>query len=152
MLENLMGIDDPMHSQNKNVNVKVRTEGRISGYFCSDTVFNLSHRVLTETEIKILKERLGLCAYSKENNEPELRKDFFEFCWLMRNKWYFRNAPTPQFSEVPCCKTKSSWRPPNTHPALEIFLIKVEKNLFDICKKQQTYSNFINEEWKAIVL
>ena len=62
----------------------------------------------------------------------------------MRNKWYFRNEPTPQFSEVP------SWRPPNGHPALEIFLSKVEKDLFDICKKQRTYSNFNSEEWKAM--
>ena len=68
----------------------------------------------------------------------------------MRKKRYFRNERTPQFSEVPCCKTKSSWRFPNGHPALEIFLSKVEKDLFDICKKQKTYSNFNNEEWKAV--
>ena len=46
--------------------------------------------------------------------------------------------------------TKSLWRPPNGHPALEIFLSKVEKDLFDICKKYQTYSNFNSEEWKAM--
>ena len=49
-----MDIDDPLHSQNKNINVKVTAEGEISGYFCSDTVFNLSNRVLTGTEIKVL--------------------------------------------------------------------------------------------------
>ena len=42
------------------------------------------------------------------------------------------------------------WRPANGHPALEIFLSKVERDLFDICKKQQTYSNFNSEEWKAM--
>ena len=68
----------------------------------------------------------------------------------MRNEWYFRNEPTLQFSEVSCFKTKSSWRPPNGHPALEIFLSKVAKDLFDICKKQQTYSNFNSEEWKLM--
>ena len=150
VLENLMDIDDPLHPQNKNINFKVTTEGRISGYFCSDTVFNLSHRVLTETEIKVLEKGLDYVPIQKKINEPELRKDFSEFCRRMRNKWYFRNEPTPQFSEVPCCSTKSSWRPPNGHPALEIFLSKVEKDLFDICKKQQTYSNFNSEEWKAM--
>ena len=40
VLENLMDIDDPLHSQNKNISVKETTEGRISGYFCSDTAFN----------------------------------------------------------------------------------------------------------------
>ena len=86
VLENLMGIDDPLHSQNKNINVKVTTEGRISGYFCSDTVFNLSHRVLTETEIKVLEKGLDYAPIQKKINEPELRKDFSEFCRRMRNK------------------------------------------------------------------
>ena len=83
-------------------------------------------------------------------NEPELRKDFFEFCRRTTNKWYFRNEPTPQFSEVPCFKITFLWRPPNGHPALEIFLSKVEKDLFDICKKQRTYTNFNSEEWKVM--
>ena len=112
---------------------KVTIEGRISGCFYSDNVFNLSHRVLTETEIKVLEKGWDYAPIQKKINEPEFRKDFSEFCWRMRNKWYFRNEPTPQFSEVPCFKTKSSWRLPNDHPALEIFL-------FDICTKQQTYS------------
>ena len=49
VLADLMDIDDPLHSQNKNMNFKVTSEGRISDYFCSDAVFNLSHRVLTKT-------------------------------------------------------------------------------------------------------
>ena len=68
----------------------------------------------------------------------------------MRNKWYFWNDSTPPFNEVPFCKTNSLWRPPNGHPALEIFLSKVEKDLSDFCKKQQTYLNFNSEECKAM--
>ena len=41
VLEELMEIDDPLHSQNKNINVMVTSEGRILDFFCSDTVFNL---------------------------------------------------------------------------------------------------------------
>ena len=118
--------------------------------FLQTLLFNLSHRVLTKTEIKVLGKGLEYAPIQKKINESELRKDFSEFCRRMRNKWYFRNEPTPQFSEVPRFKTKSSWRPPNGHPALEIFLSKVEKDLFDICKKQRTYSNFNSEEWKAM--
>ena len=36
-------------------------ENRLCGYFCSETIFSLSHQVLTI-------------------NEPELRRDFNEFC------------------------------------------------------------------------
>ena len=65
------------------------TEGRVSGSFCSDTVFKLSHRVLTETEIKVLEKGLDYVPIEKKINEPELRKDFSEFCRRMRNKCYF---------------------------------------------------------------
>ena len=64
----------------------------------------------------------------------------------MKSKQYYRNEPTVQFSQVPCLKTKSSGKPPNDHQILEIFLRKLENVLFDIYKKQQTYSNFNGEE------
>ena len=141
-------IDDPLHWQNKNINVKVTSEDRISRYFCSDVVFNLSHRLLTEAEINVPEKGLDYAPIQKKINEPEISKDFSEFYRRMRNKWYFWKEPTPQFSEVPCFETKSSWRPPNRHPALEIFSSKEEKDLFDIHKKQQICSNFNSEEWK----
>ena len=69
-----MDLNDPLYLQNKNISAKVSSEGRISGYFCSDTVFNLSHRVLTETEIKVLEKGLDYVLIQKKINEPELRK------------------------------------------------------------------------------
>ena len=51
---------------------------------------------------------------------------------------------------VPYFKTKFSWKPPNGYPILEIFLRIVEKDLFDICKKQQGHSKFNSEKWKAM--
>ena len=36
----------------------LKNEGRISGVFCSKTVFNLNHKILTETEIKVLEKEL----------------------------------------------------------------------------------------------
>ena len=77
VLEDLVGIYDPLYSQNKYI--KVASEVRISGYFCSDTVFNLSHRVLTETETKVLEKGLDYAPIQKEINELELRKVFLSF-------------------------------------------------------------------------
>ena len=71
--EGLVSIPDPLHAQNKYL--KITSEGRISGYFCSDTVFNLSHR----TETEVLKKSLDCAPIQKEINKPELRKDFSEF-------------------------------------------------------------------------
>ena len=53
---------------------------RLKGYFCSDTVFNLSGRVLFESEIRVLEKGLDFAPFQRMVNEPELRKDFEEFC------------------------------------------------------------------------
>ena len=47
---------------------------RISGYFCSHTVFNLSKKVLTDIEIKVLEKGLDYAPIQNKINEPELRK------------------------------------------------------------------------------
>ena len=49
---------------------------RVSGYFCSDTVFNLSQRVLSEDELKVFQKGLYFAPIQNNVNEPELRKDF----------------------------------------------------------------------------
>ena len=93
---------------------------RIGGYFCSDTVFNLSS-VLTDTEINILEKGLDFAPIQNKINQPELRKDFEEFCRRMRIKWYFRNEISENFSEKPAFTPKSKWKPPKGHPSLEVF-------------------------------
>ena len=35
------------------------SNGRQQGYFCTDVVFNLSHKVLTDLEISVLGKGLG---------------------------------------------------------------------------------------------
>ena len=46
---------------------------RLNGYFCSDTVFNLSGRFLSESEIKVLEKGLDFAPFQRKVNEPELR-------------------------------------------------------------------------------
>ena len=76
-------------------------EGRLIGVFCSKTVFNLSYKILTETEIKILEKGLDFAPVQRTLNEPELRKNFEEFCRRMRCKWHFCNEASETFSEMP---------------------------------------------------
>ena len=140
-------MNDSLDSSNK---VSVTSEGRLSGYFFSETVFNLSRKVLTETEIKILEKGLHFAPIQRKINEPELRSDFEEFCRRVRVKWHFRNEPSPDFSNIPYVKSKSKWNPPKGHPAIEIFLSKVENDLFKVVDKELGYSNFTSEEWKAL--
>ena len=35
------------------------------GYFCSDTIFNLSHKVLSDSEIKVLEHELDFAPIQK---------------------------------------------------------------------------------------
>ena len=55
-------------------------------HFCSDIIFNLSNRVLSDAEIKIIEKSLDIAPIQKKINELELRKDFEEFCRRMRIK------------------------------------------------------------------
>ena len=48
-----------MNRENTPEGVKVLENGRLKGYFASDTVFNLSHKVLSDCEISILSKGLG---------------------------------------------------------------------------------------------
>ena len=50
-------------------------DSRMEGYFFSDTVFNLSNKVLTEDEIKVLEKGLDFAPIQRKVNEPELRQD-----------------------------------------------------------------------------
>ena len=51
---------------------------RLEGYFCSDTIFNLSGRILPESEIKFLEKGSDFALFQRKVNEPELRRDFQE--------------------------------------------------------------------------
>ena len=133
-----------------NINSNCIYEFKIEGHFCSDAVFNLSRRILTETEIKVLEKGLNFAPIQNKINEPELRTGFNEFCRRMRTKWYFKYEPTKEFSNIPAFSPKSTWTPPNGHPNLEVYLSQIENEVFKIPKEQLGYSNLSKLEWEAI--
>ena len=71
----------------------------------------------------------------------KIKSDFEEFCKRMRRKWYFRNEPSENFSEIQSFRPKSSWKPPKGNPNLEMFLSKVEQDLFKTIETPIRYSN-----------
>ena len=126
------------------------SEGLLEGYFCSYTVFNLSRKDLTDTEIRILEKGLDFAPIQNKINEPELRTDFKDFCRRMRARWHFRNEPTPEFSETPVLLLKSTWKPPMGHPNVDVFLSQIEQEIFKEVQSPLGYSNLSKEEWKAV--
>ena len=80
---------------------------RIKGSISSESVFNLSRKELSETEIKIPEKRLGFSPTPSFINEADLVRDFDDFARKMRYKWYFRNESQYIPSEICTCKLKS---------------------------------------------
>ena len=124
--------------------------GRLRGPFCFDTIFNLSHRVLSDAEIKVCQKGLDFAALQRKINVPELREDFEEFRRRMRVKWHFRNDPSEYFSKKPAMSPKCNWKPPEGHPNLEVFLSQIENELFKTVETPLGYSNHSKEEWEAV--
>ena len=65
----------------------------------------------------------------------------------MRCKWYFRNEPTENFSEKLAFNVKSNWNPPKAHPASEVFLSKLENEVFSVLPGTPRDYNLSQEEW-----
>ena len=104
-------------------------------------MFNVSNNVLGDTEIRALEKGLDFAPIQNKVNEPELRRDFKEFCQCMRLKWYFRNELTPEFSDRAAFSPKLSWNPLTGHPNVEMFLSQIEHELFQIPDKCPPNSN-----------
>ena len=130
-----------MEELEETANVFVISKTRLSGCFCSDTVFNLSRRVLTEIEMKIVEKGLHYAPIQNKINEPELMQDFGEFC---------RNKATREFSTTRAFNPKSTWKPLNGSTSLELFLSQVEKDLLEMSKATLGYYNFSKEEWQSL--
>ena len=108
-------------SEGLSTKATVTDEGRLQGFFCSKTVFNLRERVLSEIEIQVLEKGLDFVPIQKSINEPKLRKDFEDLSRRMCIRWNFRDQPSEDFSNKPAFRPKSNCKPPSGHPGLELF-------------------------------
>ena len=61
----------------------LRNSDRMSACFCSYTVFNLTKKVLSDMEIKILQNGFDYAPIQNKIDKPELRKGFEDFARRM---------------------------------------------------------------------
>ena len=80
-------------------------------------------------------------------NEENLTKYFDDFSGKIRCKWYFRNKLSHSFTEVSALKPKSLWKLPAGHACVELFLSKLEKELFSFLPGRLQSYNLSNKEW-----
>ena len=76
-----------------------------------------------------------------------MHRDLKSFCRRIKHKGYFRDEPTPFFSEQPSYQPKLFWILSAGYAKLEVFLRQIDHELFRIADKTFTYSNLIKEEW-----
>ena len=62
----------------------------------------------------------------------------------------FSNEPTEDFSQSQAFNVKSNWNPPDGHPALEIFLRKLENEVFSVLQGTTHDYNLSKEKWLAM--
>ena len=105
---------------------------------------------MAETEIRVLAKDLGFARTPTKINATDLRADFNGFARKMRCKWFLRDEPTENFSEAPAFRVKSSWNPPNGHPAIEIFFSKIESEMFSVLPGTPLDHNLSKKEWLAM--
>ena len=68
----------------------------------------------------------------------------------MRCKWHFRDEISENFSETPAFRPKSVWKLPKGYASLEVFLSRLEKELFSDDISESMQSHLSAEEWKAL--
>lgn len=76
--------------------------------------------------------------------------DFANLLRKMRCKWSFRIDITENSSETSTFHNKSTWNPPQKHPALEMFLSQMEVNDFSLSSGKTIRYNLTKEEWIAM--
>ena len=112
----------------------------------------MCQKFLKATEIKVLERGLGFAPTPNLINEADLQRDFEDFSRKMRCRWYFRNEPSDDFSNanVPAFRPKSQRKPHTGHSCVELFLSRLENELFSfLLGKPQNY-NLTKEEWKTM--
>ena len=87
--DNIRNIEENISVTQEELITRTDTNGRLQVYLCSDVMFNLSHKVLTELEISVLGKGLGFLPTPTFINEADLRKNFADFARKMRCKWFF---------------------------------------------------------------
>ena len=68
----------------------------------------------------------------------------------MRCKCHFCDEESENFSETPAFRPKPIWRPLKGHASLEVFLSRLEKELFSNEINEPMQSNLSGEKWKAL--
>ena len=120
--------------------------------FVSENVVNLSKRVLTNSEIKVLSRGRNLCPTPKEIDKAAVIKDLSELSRRMKCKADFaQNGEARNLSdELIRFKVKSTWKPTRVDPVLDLILKNLEERISFIEERGYNFRNLSKEKRKAL--
>ena len=122
----------------------------MEGNFVSKNVLNLSNRVLTESEIRVLDKGLNFVPTPEKLDRYQIKKDLERLGRDIILKIDYKTEPTPAFSEKPAFKVPSNWPPPIRDVQLELYLSEIEDILLNINESGKSYPNLTKDEREAL--
>ena len=122
----------------------------MEGKFVSQNVFNLSNRVLTENEIKVLDKGLNIIPTAEKPDRLQIKNDLEKLGREIKLRILYQNDLSPSFSEKPAFKVPSSWTPPIRDVELELYLSEIEDKLININESGKIYPNLSMDEREAL--
>ena len=149
-LEARQSIDETSDNNYPENNVETPNNKRMEGKFVSQNVFNLSDRVLTENEIKVLDKGLSFVPALEKLDRLRVKIDLEKLGRDIKLRMFYQNNLSPSFSEKPAFKVLSSWTPPIRYVQLELYVSKIEDKLININESGKSYPNLSKDEREAL--
>ena len=122
----------------------------MEGKFVSRNVFNLSDRVLTENEIKVLDKGLNFVPTPEKLDRLQIKNDLEKLGRDIKLRMFYQNDLSPSFSEKPAFKVPSSRTPPIRDVQLELYLSEIKDKLININESGRSYPNMSKDEREAL--
>ena len=134
-------------SLEKPSNAATLLDGRYEGKFVSPNVINLSKRHLSKEKISLLSKGLKFIPTPKHINKARIREELETYGRKLRLMWHYRNQEREII--INPFKKKSKFNPKRKDAAIEIYLSRLEEEIFALDKKL-SYSNLTKQEKHAL--
>ena len=134
-------------SLEKPSNAATLLDGRYEGKFVRPNVINLSKRHLSKDEISLLSKGLKFIPTPKHINKARIKEEPETYGRKLRLMWHYRNQEREII--INPFKKKPKFNPKRKDAATEIYLSRLEEEIFALDKKL-SYSNLTKEKRHAL--
>ena len=125
-------------------------KARLNEKFVSKNVFNLSHRALTDSEIRVLDKGLNFVPTPGKLDQFQIENGLERLGREIRSKIHFKTKSTVAFSEKAAFRVLSKSTPPIRGIQLKMYLSETEERLLSINQSEKSYSNLKKDERDAL--